>query len=269
MINWQFFPDSAPAVCEAYGNLPTVAIDMPEEPCQATFVGAEQPRSGPGRGHGSRRVRQGAVRLRVRRLHLARLPHHPGHQRRARRWQQGGLREHLRAIPADKYFSLDTFAGGPDQPENSRRQVTDMLTIAARCQDHPDHLARRRLDARRRAGCGRCRRVARTRSGSWDTALTRASSTLIRNEPQWVGDVAYFPERYGALIMPLAIALAKGEAVPEEVLVTHEFINARQHRRVLPGRVTGASPDRRRAGPACGPARTMTGREPRRPIGAC
>jgi ribose transport system substrate-binding protein len=48
----------------------------------------------------------------------------------------------------------------------------------------------------------------------------------IRSEPQWVGSVAYFPERYGALVMPLAIALANGETVAEEVLVEHLFINA-------------------------------------------
>ena len=47
----------------------------------------------------------------------------------------------------------------------------------------------------------------------------------IRNEPQWVGSVAYFPESYGKLIMPLAIALANGETVPEQLLVTHIFIN--------------------------------------------
>ena len=39
MINWQFYPDSAAEICEAYGNLPTVAIDTPEKPCQKTFVG--------------------------------------------------------------------------------------------------------------------------------------------------------------------------------------------------------------------------------------
>jgi ribose transport system substrate-binding protein len=38
--------------------------------------------------------------------------------------------------------------------------------------------------------------------------------------------VAYFPETYGALVMPLAIALARGETVQEEVLVEHLFITA-------------------------------------------
>ena len=46
MINWQFNPALSPSVCEAYGNLPTVAIDTPEEPCQATFVGADNREAG-------------------------------------------------------------------------------------------------------------------------------------------------------------------------------------------------------------------------------
>jgi hypothetical protein len=37
--------------------------------------------------------------------------------------------------------------------------------------------------------------------------------------------VAYFPESYGELVIPLAIALAKGETVPEQSLVTHLFID--------------------------------------------
>ena len=62
----------------------------------------------------------------------------------------------------------------------------------------------------------------------WIVGLGADPSSLdfIRNDPQWVGDVGFFPERYGELVMPLAIALAKGESVPEQSLVTHEFIDA-------------------------------------------
>ena len=67
--------------------------------------------------------------------------------------------------------------------------------------------------------------AARTRCGSCPTARDPTVRDTIRNEPQWVGSVAYFPESYGELILPLAIALAKGETVPEQSLVTHMFIN--------------------------------------------
>jgi len=48
----------------------------------------------------------------------------------------------------------------------------------------------------------------------------------IQNNPNWVGDTAYFPERYGQLAIPSIIALIKGETVPENVFTEHVFINA-------------------------------------------
>ena len=81
-------------------------------------------------------------------------------------------------------------------------------------------------------GAGRARRsgaadVAGRKDQMWVVSHGADPSVrdTIRNEPQWVGSVAYFPESYGKLVLPLAIALAKGETVPEESLVTHIFIN--------------------------------------------
>ncbi len=55
MINWQFFPESAPEICEAYGNLPTVALDTDEKPCQRVWIGANNHFAGvvSGRGLGN------------------------------------------------------------------------------------------------------------------------------------------------------------------------------------------------------------------------
>ena len=47
----------------------------------------------------------------------------------------------------------------------------------------------------------------------------------IRNNPYWVGDVAYFPESYGSIAVPAAIALATGAPVAEEILIDHVFID--------------------------------------------
>ena len=37
----------------------------------------------------------------------------------------------------------------------------------------------------------------------------------------WVGDTAYFPERYGRTAVPAAIALAKGNTVPNPLATAH------------------------------------------------
>lgn len=48
----------------------------------------------------------------------------------------------------------------------------------------------------------------------------------LKSNPQWVGDTAYFPEKWGKAIVPNLIRMAKGEAVPENLFVPHEFVNA-------------------------------------------
>lgn len=225
MINWQFNPAIAPQVCEAYGDLPTVAIDTPEEPCQATFVGADNRQAGIVAGTGLGDFAQERFACEYDAYISLDFPIIP----EINAARAGGTREGFEAIcgaiPDEKFFSLDTFAGGPDQAENSRRQVADTLTIL------PDaktiFIVSPAGDSMPIAALGAADTVGR-KDQVWlvghgaDPTVT----DLIRNEPQWVGDVAYFPENYGALIVPLAIALAQGEEVPEEVLVTHEFITA-------------------------------------------
>lgn len=225
MINWQFYPDSAAAVCEAYGNLPTVAIDTPEEPCQEVFVGANNREAGlvAGKGLGDFAsskfdcVYDAYISLdfpTIAEVNAARA---------------GGSKEGFEnvcgPVPADKYFSVDTFNGGPDQNENSRRQVTDILTTLPDAKTiliiapNSDGSALAALAAADVAG---------RKDQVWIVAHGADPSVLsaIRSEPQWIGDVAYFPERYGELVIPLAVSLAKGESVPEESLVTHLFINS-------------------------------------------
>ena len=223
MINWQFNPALAPAVCEAYGSLPTVAIDTPEDPCQATFVGADNRQAGLVAGTGLGEFAQDRFGCQYDAYISLDLPTIA----EINEMRAGGTREGFEAIcgpvPDEKYFSVDTFLGGADQAENSRRQVADILTTI------PDAktilIVSPAGDTMPIAALGAAD-VAGRKDQVWIVGHGADPSSLdfIRNEPQWVGDVAYFPERYGELVMPLAIALAKGETVPEEVLVSHEFV---------------------------------------------
>jgi ribose transport system substrate-binding protein len=224
MVNWQFFPDSAPAICEAYGNLPTVAIDTPEKPCQKVFVGANNREAGliAGKGLGD------FAKTKFSCAYDAYISLDFPVIADVNAARAGGSKEGFEgvcgAVPADKYFSVDTFAGGPDQNENSRRQVTDILTRLPAAKTiliispNSDGAALAALGAADVAG---------RKDQVWIVAHGADPSSLdvIRNEPQWIGDVAYFPEKYGELIVPLAVSLAKGETVPEQSLITHIFID--------------------------------------------
>jgi ribose transport system substrate-binding protein len=225
MINWQFFPDSSTAICEAYGNLPTVAIDTPEKPCQKVFMGADNRQAGIVAGKGLGDFASAKFACKFDAYISLDFPTIADINAARAGGSRDGFEQVCGKIPADKYFSIDTMAGGPDQPENSRRQVTDLLTtlpdakVILIISPSGDGMASAALGAADVAG---------RKSQVWIVGHGADPSviTSIAKEPQWVGDVAYFPERYGALVMPLAISLAKGETVPAESLMTHLFITS-------------------------------------------
>ncbi len=224
MINWQFYPDSAEEICNAYGDLPTVAIDTPEEPCQQVFVGANNREAGLIAGKGLADFASSKFGCAYDAYISLDFPVIAEVNAARAGGSKEGFENVCGPIPADKYFSVDTFAGGPDQNENSRRQVTDILTTLPDAKTilvispNSDGAALAALAAADVAG---------RKDQMWVVSHGGDPSVRdsIRNEPQWVGSVAYFPESYGKLVIPLAVSLAKGESVPEQSLVTHLFIN--------------------------------------------
>jgi ribose transport system substrate-binding protein len=58
--------------------------------------------------------------------------------------------------------------------------------------------------------------------------------SYIRTDSRWIGSVGYFPERYGKLVIPAAIALAQGKKVPKEVLTVHEVVDLSNIDRIYP-----------------------------------
>lgn len=224
MINWQFFPDASPAICEAYGNLPTVAIDTPEKPCQKVFVGADNRNAGLIAGKGLGDFASAKFGCKYDLYISLDFPVIADVNAARAGGSKEGFENVCGKVPGNKSISIDTFAGGPDQNENSRRQMTDTLT---RFPDAKTIL----LIAPNSDGSALAALAAADVAGRKDQVWIVAHGadpsvrTVIRTEPQWVGDVAYFPEKYGELVMPLAISLAKGESVPTQSLITHVFID--------------------------------------------
>jgi ribose transport system substrate-binding protein len=46
----------------------------------------------------------------------------------------------------------------------------------------------------------------------------------IACNPQWLADTAYFPERYGTILIPAVVDLLNGETVPENLFTEHEVV---------------------------------------------
>lgn len=48
----------------------------------------------------------------------------------------------------------------------------------------------------------------------------------IKSNPHWVGDTAYFPERFGEIGVPYLLDAINGKTIPKQLLVRHEIVNA-------------------------------------------
>jgi ribose transport system substrate-binding protein len=55
--------------------------------------------------------------------------------------------------------------------------------------------------------------------------LPSAIQEICNNSKTYVGTVAYFPERYGQALVPLAIKLAKGQKIPQWNYIHHVWID--------------------------------------------
>ena len=49
---------------------------------------------------------------------------------------------------------------------------------------------------------------------------------LIRTNPNYLGDAAYFPERFGATIVPAMLDLIAGKPVPQLLLVEPAWVDS-------------------------------------------
>ena len=65
-------------------------------------------------------------------------------------------------------------------------------------------------------------------------AIPEALDELRRPESRLVGSVAYFPERYGQELIPLAIGLASGKPAPPAVFTKHKLITSKNVDEVYP-----------------------------------
>jgi ribose transport system substrate-binding protein len=65
-------------------------------------------------------------------------------------------------------------------------------------------------------------------------AIPEAVDELRRPDSRLVGSVAYFPERYGQDLIPLAIGLVSGKPAPPAVFTKHRLITSKNVDEVYP-----------------------------------
>lgn len=194
VLNFQVFQDSSPEICTAYGSVPTIAIDIVQPPCQIAFMGADNHEAGRMAGAEIGKYAKATWDCDI----TAYVSLESTAAGAANTDRMGGMRDGFKEscpIPADKERILD----GADRTDPALTQVTDLLgalpgdriVVVAINEDGI-------LGAIGAANTlGRSKDLYYAGQGADPSAWKE-----IACNPNYIATVAYFPERYGTLLIP-------------------------------------------------------------------
>ena len=217
VLNFQSVAEASGRVCTAHGNLPTIAIDIHQPPCERVFMGADNQFAG--------RIAGVALGEHLERERDCDYGHvwilEAGQVGRVSLERTNGMQEGFEsvcgAVPEERLHRLDVqglISGTlelftPELAAVSEAGVQVVLTIN-------DDTARGAEMAA--ASLGRTSELRIASQGA-DTTLTELAC-----EPHWIVSTAYFSERYGNILIPAVLDLLEGEDVPQDLFVPHEAV---------------------------------------------
>lgn len=234
VLNFQLNEAISPEICAAYGDLPTIAIDIHQRPCEVAFMGADNRFAGSVAGTAVGEALSGMQECTYDQIiTLESVAAGVVNEDRTLGALEG-FASVCGEIPAEKLQRIDV--GGTT--DLALEKVTNLLpTIPAGgtliVLSLNDDMALGALAAARTSG----------REGElWIGAQGADPSSWpeIACNPQWIADAAYFPERYGRTLVPAMIDYLDGNEIPTELFTPHVAVTA--------GNIHELYPD----APACG-----------------
>jgi len=226
VLNFQVFQDSSPEICEAYGSVPTIAIDIIQPPCQVAFMGANNREAGRMAGAAIGKYAKDTWNC----DYTAYVSLESTASGQANTDRMGGFRDGFKEscdIPKEKERILD----GADRTDPALEQMTNLLgalpgnriIVVAINEDGI-------LGAIGAANTvGRQKDLYYAGQGADPSAWKD-----IACNPNYIATVAYYPERYGSLLIPNMVKKLQGEEIPENIYTQHEVINKDNIRTIYP-----------------------------------
>lgn len=226
VINFQVDQASSPEICAAYGDVPTIAIDIIQEPCEVSFMGANNREAG--RLGGSVIGQYVAdnwdceydsyISLESTAAGAANFDRMGGYR--------DGFTEHCELDP-EKEIILD----GADRTDPALEQVSNLLPSLPG--------SRNIVVAINEDGILGALGAARTLGRDSDLIYSGQGTDPsiwkdVACNPQYIGSVAYFPERYGRTVIPAMIDILDGNEVSRNLFTAHEVITAENIRDIYP-----------------------------------
>ncbi len=229
VLNFNLFGDSSKAICEAYGGVPTIAIDIHQPPCETTFFGANNKRAGEIGGAGLAellKAENGCTYDKVITLETAAA----GVVNTDRvQGMLDGFASICGPIDATKVNHLEV--GGTT--ELALAKFNDLLPTLKPGGIYVllslnDDMGLGALAAAKQAN-----RQGELRIGA-QGADPSSWKEMACDSKIWLADSAYFPEAYGKTVVPAIIDILKGKAVAKELYTPHIAINKDNIRQIYP-----------------------------------
>jgi ribose transport system substrate-binding protein len=226
VLNFQVFQDSSPEICEAYGSVPTIAIDIIQPPCQVAFMGANNREAGRMAGAEIGKYAKDTWNC----DYTAYVSLESTAAGAANTDRMGGFRDGFKEsceIPADKERVLD----GADRTDPALEQMTNLLGALP-----GDRII---VVAINEDGILGAIGAANTLGRQTDLYYAGQGADPsawkdIACNPNYIATVAYYPERYGTLLIPNMVKKLQGEEIPENIFTEHEVINRDNIRTIYP-----------------------------------
>jgi len=228
VLNFQLFEDSSPEICAAYGGLPTIAIDIHQAPCEVAFMGADNTKAGQIAGKyvgDTLKAENDCEYTAVVTLDTKGA----GATTEARvNGMIAGFEEACGKIDEAKFRSLDV--GGTTDlavtkfgDQLSALQPGGIIVVLSL----NDDMSLGAFAAARTAGRETELRLA-------GQGADPTSWKEIACNPQWLADTAYFPERYGEILIPAVVKLLNGETIEKNLFTEHDVVTKDNVRTLYP-----------------------------------
>jgi len=218
VLEFQTYEHVAPIISSKFleANIPVIAIEIPHP--GAVFFGADNYRAGMIGGRALGRWAKEAWNGNVEALLLLELPIAGPLPQLRITGTLAGLNQALPGIETHLVTHLDgkgEFEHSLDVVRKYLRRTPPKRTLVAAVNDP---MALGALRAFEEAGRNHLCAVM------GQNAIRAAREELRRPGTRLIGSVAYFPERYGEELIPLALAILQKKPVPSSVFVKHELI---------------------------------------------
>jgi ribose transport system substrate-binding protein len=226
VLNFQVFQDSSKEICAAYGDVPTIAIDIVQPPCQIAFMGANNHEAG--RLGGAEMGKYAKANWNCDFTAYVSLESTAAGD--ANKFRMGGWRDGFKEscpIPPEKEHILD----GADRTDPALTQMTDLLGALP-----GNRIIVVAINEDGILGAiGAANTLGRQKDLFYGGQGTDPSIWKdIACNPNYIVSVAYYPERYGTLLIPNMVKALGGETIPKEIFTKHEVINKDNIRTIYP-----------------------------------